>query len=130
MGNDSAKPSRLRRAQVQATIYPVDQAMRPNPHLPPDQLTMSMTDFAKYLQEAPCRLKFAQEGTPPGGFLNHTAGTMHWMTACRKILYMMPMQRSESTTQVPRLGVARRIRSEQDSPHMRLLRRSTGCSTS
>ena len=81
-------------------ILPIDEAMKPNPNLPLDVVTMSATQFASSLAQSDCGvLKIEQVGEPSAGYLNTTAGVILVGAACRRILLMMPMRNSETTTQ-------------------------------
>ena len=81
-------------------ILPIDEAMTPNPNLPLDVVTMSATQFASSLCQSECGvLKIEQVGEPAAGYLNTTAGVILVGAACRRILLMMPMRNSETTTQ-------------------------------
>jgi hypothetical protein len=81
-------------------VLPIDEAMKPNPNLPLDVVTMSATQFASSLAQSDCGvLKIEQVGEPSGGYLNTTAGVILVGAACRRILLMMPMRNSETTTQ-------------------------------
>lgn len=74
--------------------------MTPNPNLPLDVVTMSATQFASFLGQSECGvLKIEQVGEPAAGYLNTTAGVILVGAACRRILLMMPMRNSETTTQ-------------------------------
>ena len=86
--------------ETEATIYPMDLALAPNPNLPQHVVTMPMTQFASSLATSECGvLKIEQVGEPFAGYLNTTAGAIMVSTACRRILFMMPMRNSETTTQ-------------------------------
>ena len=86
--------------QSEVCILPMDEAMQPNPNLPLDVVTMSMTQFASSLAQSDCGvLKIEQVGEPAAGYLNTTAGVILVGAACRRILLMMPMRNSETTTQ-------------------------------
>ena len=109
-------------------ILPIDQAMLPNPNLPQHVVTMPMTQFAGSLGSSLCGvLKAEQTGEPSGGYLNTTAGVICISSACRKILRMMPMRNSETTTQTLWMLMTLKLRAPRWAARLRGLASDMAC---
>ena len=95
---DKFEAARARGEKGPVTIFKVDE-MASDVDLPFDVVAMSATEFVSSLLPSICNnLKIKQAGEPPRGYLNTTAGTLIFASACRKIFIGELMRNSETTT--------------------------------